>query len=80
MSVPIAVHVPAPAGERWKTTWAMPLPPVSAADPVSVTVARRFAPGSSWVAVGAVLSTRRFETTAELVVLPTLSVATTRKS
>ena len=79
-SVPIAVQVPAPAGERWKTTCATPLPPVSAADAVSVTPARRFAPGSFCVAVGFVLSIERFEIAAELEALPTLSVATMRKS
>ena len=26
VSVPIVVQVPAPAGERWKTTWATPEP------------------------------------------------------
>ena len=48
----IVVQVPAPAGERWKAIEAIP---ESASEPLppSVTVARKFAPGSEIDAVGA---------------------------
>ena len=36
----IVVHVFAPAGERWNSTWSTP-EPASAAEPVTVFVARR---------------------------------------
>ena len=57
MSVSTVVQVPAPAGERWKASEATPVPPGSEPEPVSETVPRRLAPGSSWEAEGAVLST-----------------------
>ncbi len=55
MSVSIVVQVPAPAGERWKTTEATP--PASVAVAVRATVARRLAPGSVRATTGAVLLT-----------------------
>ena len=76
VSVAIVVHVPAPAGERSKSTWSTP-DPVSAAEPVSVFVARRNWPGSSWLVVGTVLSTRTSWPTATVVWLPAKSVITT---
>ena len=80
VSVQTSVQVPAPAGERWIFTLATPEPPsVPVADSATVVPAR-YAPGSVMPAVGAVLSTRRFVTTVELVVLATLSVATARRS
>jgi hypothetical protein len=57
----------------------MPEPPSLVAD-VSETVPPRSAPGSFMVALGGVLSTRRFATGAEFVTLPALSVATARRS
>ena len=56
ISVAIVVQEPPPAGRRWKATDARPEPPVSPADVVSVTVPRRFAPGSSCALVGASVS------------------------
>ncbi len=79
VSVQRSVQVPAPAGERWIVTFATPDPPSVPVAP-TVTVRCRGVPGSVAAAVGAVLSTRRFVTTVELVVLATLSVATARRS
>jgi hypothetical protein len=77
VSVPIAVHVPAPAGERWKTTCVTPAG--SEAEPVRLTLALRFAPGSSCVAVGPVWSTLTVRI--PLVnVFPAASVVTARRS
>ena len=73
----IVVQLLWPAGERWKATCAMPAG--SEADPVRVTPARRFVPGSSWVAVGPVLSTLTV-VTGPLNELPAMSVVTARKS
>src|SRR6266511_6364175 len=47
---------------------------------VRLTVALTFAPGSSRIAFGGVLSTQRFVTGVDCATLPALSVATTRKS
>ena len=77
VSVPIVVQVPAPAGERWKTTWATPAG--SEAEPVRLTLALRFAPGSSCVAVGPVWSTLTVRT-GPLNELPARSVVTARRS
>src|SRR2546426_186257 len=56
VSVAMGVQLLWPAGERWKTTCATPAG--SDAEPVRLTlVPRRFRAGSSWVAVGPVLST-----------------------
>ena len=53
--------------------------PESAADPVSVFVARRYWPGSFWLVVGTVLSMRTFGTAADdVVVLPATSRTTMR--
>ena len=57
---------------------AMPLPSLGVE--VSDTVAVRFAASALIVTVGSVLSTRRENTAVEAPALPTLSVATTRKS
>ncbi len=78
MSVSIVVQVPAPAGERWKTTESMPDPP-SDAVALSGTSPRRLAPGSVRLAAGAVLSTRR-PATVEVVWLPAASLTSTRRS
>src|SRR5262245_19455111 len=56
MSVAIVVQEPPPAGRCSKATEARPEPPLSLAELVSVTVPRRFAPGSSWALVGAFVS------------------------
>jgi hypothetical protein len=55
VSVAIVVHVPAPAGERWKATLVTPAPP-SVAVAVRPTVPRRFAPGSVSETVGPLVS------------------------
>jgi hypothetical protein len=52
----------------------MPEPPVSPVLDVSVTVPRRFAPGSASVAVGAIASTLATDADVNVLVLPTLSV------
>ena len=57
-SVSIGVHEPEPFGASSKRTDSTPAP-VSSALAVSVTVERRFAPGSSSETVGAVASARR---------------------
>ena len=78
-SVAIVVQEPLPVGARWKSTWSIPEPPLSAAEPVSVAVRRRYAPGSSWLVVGGVLSMRTFVTAAEAATLPATSVTTIRR-
>ena len=73
----IVVHVPASAGERWKTTLAIPdAASVAVAD--SVTVPARFAPGSSSVTLGAAVSTWTVADAAEVASLPTRSELRTR--
>ena len=52
----MAVHVPAPAGERWKTTVEI-AESVSLALPLSVTVPARGEPGSVRLPLGATSST-----------------------
>ena len=79
MSVSTVVQVPAPAGERWKVSEATPLPPGSEPEPVSETVPRRLAPGSSREAVGAVLSTVTVRV-AGVWLFPATSVTTARSS
>ena len=76
-SLPTVVHDPLPAGADWKSTWSTP-EPESAAEPVSVFVARRYCPGSSWLVVGGVLSTRTFVTAADGAELPAPSLTTIR--
>ena len=78
VSVPIVVHAPPPDGARSKSTWSTPEPPLSAAEPVSTFVSLRYAPGSSWLVVGGVLSMRTFVTAAEACTLPATSVTTMR--
>jgi hypothetical protein len=41
VAVAIVVQEPLPVGARWKSTWSTP-EPESAADPVSVFIARRY--------------------------------------
>jgi hypothetical protein len=72
VAVPIVVHVEPPAGARWNSTLETP-EPVSAAVAVSVTVPRRFAPGSPCVPVGAVVSIFATARLVYVVALPTLS-------
>ena len=79
MSVSTVVQLPAPAGERWKVSEATPLPPGSEPEPVSETVPRRLAPGSSREAVGAVLSTSTVMLP-EVKELPAASVVCARRS
>src|SRR5919108_595223 len=55
-AAPMFVHVPAPAGEYWNWTLVTE-ESASLAEPSTVTVPRRFAPGSFWVTVGLTLST-----------------------
>src|SRR5439155_24314665 len=72
-SLPIVVQLPPPDGRRWKATEAMPEPPVSLAEAVSVIVWRRFAPGSSWVDVGASVSALSSFDEVVIAQLPSLS-------
>jgi len=74
-SVAIVVQEPPPVGARWKSTWSIP-EPESAAEPVSVLVPRRYWPGSFWLVVGGVLSTRTLVTAADVVVFPATSRTT----
>src|SRR5581483_2949702 len=79
VAVAMVVQVPAPAGERWKATLAIPEPP-SVAVLERVTVPRRFAPGSVRGApVGVVVSMVTVRVVL-VVVLPALSVVVTRRS
>ena len=77
-SMQICVQVPAPAGLRWKATDWTPM--------ASVAVAVRFlvpvigVPGSARATAGAVLSTRRPATVAEVVWFPAPSRAIARRS
>ena len=82
MSVPIVVHVPAPAGERWNCAEATPEPPSAEFEETVTEFPRTLAEAAGAVIepVGFVLSTRTFVTSAEVNVLPALSVVTTRKS
>src|SRR4051794_39851860 len=73
VSVAIVVHEPPPAGRLWKATDARPEPPVSPAVLVSVTVWRRFAPGSSCALVGAATSDLTSSVDVAVVQLPALS-------
>jgi hypothetical protein len=72
-------QLPAPAGERSYTMEATP-DPESPVVEVSVTVARREAPGSFIVADGAVLSMRRSSISGETVTFIALSVTIARRS
>src|SRR5919109_1524623 len=69
-----------PVGEAWNFSDATPEPPVSVDVPSKVFVPPSGEPGFVMVAVGAVLSTRRFVAVEELVELPAVSVATARRS
>ena len=79
MSVQIVVHVDVPVGARWIWTLATPEPP-SVPVAFSVFVPASGEPGSVRPAVGAVLSTRRFVTVAEVVEFVALSAEIARKS
>src|SRR5207302_73129 len=72
-SVAIVVQEPLPDGRRWNATEVMPEPPVSLALAVSVTDWRRFAPGSSWLLVGAAVSDLTSLDDVAVVQLPALS-------
>ena len=74
----IVVQVLVPAAERWKATEATPLV-VSEAFALSVTVARRLAPGATSEPVGLVLSTVIVRV-GLVKVLPATSLVTTRRS
>ena len=76
------VQTPAPAGERWNCAFATPEPP-SAEFELTVTAAPptfALAAGAVTEPVGFVLSTRTFVISAEVKVLPALSVVITRRS
>src|SRR5262249_20858821 len=77
VAAPMRAPEPLPAGAPWKSTWSTP-EPESAAEPSSVFVPRRYWPGSFWLVVGGVLSTRTFVTAAEVAVLPATSRTTMR--
>ena len=57
VSVPMSVHVPVPAGERWKTTLDT-AESTSLAVPLSVTEPARGEPGSVRLPLGLTLSTK----------------------
>ncbi len=81
-AAPMFVQTPPPAGERWNCAFATPEPP-SAESEETVTalpVTLVEAAGAVSEPVGFVLSTRTFVMSAEVKVLPTLSVVITRKS
>ena len=73
--------MPAPAGERWKTTVSTP-DPASAEFEVSATVPRRSAASAGAVTepVGSVLSTRTWIVAGVDSALPAASVVNTRRS
>ena len=75
------VHAGAP-GERWKTADATPEPPSAEFEETVTALPRTMAAAAGAVIdpVGFVLSTRTFVTSAEVKVLPALSVVTTRRS
>ena len=78
----IAVQEPPPAGRRSKRRELTPEPPGSELLAETATVAETKLPSAGAVreALGAVLSTRRLATVAEVVWLPALSVTVTRRS
>ena len=71
-SVETVVQVPVPTGARWKSTSVVS----GSDDAVNVTVPRRYCAGSSSVGAGERLSTVIVRT-AEVVLLPAISVTTT---
>src|SRR5919201_2943879 len=75
VSVEIVVQVSAPAGLRWKATWAVSADELA----LSVTEPRMFAPGSSSVTSGATLSTVIVRVD-DVTTLPARSVATASRS
>ncbi len=81
-AAPMFVQTPPPAGERWNWAEATPEPP-SAESEETVTAAPRTlaeAAGAVIEPEGLALSTRTFVTSAEVKLLPALSVVTTRRS
>ena len=82
MSVAIVVHVPVPAGERWKTAEAMPEPESLELEDTLTAAPETLDPDEGAVSdpVGAVLSTRTLTTVGDVELLPTLSEVTTRRS
>ena len=81
-SVEMVVQTPAPAGERWNAAEATPEPASVELEETVTAAPRTLAPEAGAVIdpAGAVLSTLTLVTVAELKVLPTLSVVTTRRS
>ena len=75
----IVVQALVPVGSRWIVTLVTP-EPASLAAALTVMVCRTYAPGSITDTAGAVLSTRRFATTAEFDALPATSTACARRS
>jgi hypothetical protein len=77
----MVVHVPAPAGERWKVADATP-EPESAESEETATVPRTLAleAGAVTEPLGDELSTITFATLAEVNEFPMLSVVITRRS
>ena len=78
VSVAIGLHVPASAGEDWKTTCWTPTP-VSLGEAERLTVPRSGLPGSARPPPGGVASTVQVKTAALASVFPAASVARTRK-
>ncbi len=74
-------HVLVPAGERWNSALATPDPPSAESDVTTkVPLMTALDAGAITDPVGAVLSTRTLAIVADVNVLPTLSVVTTRTS
>ncbi len=82
MSVAIVVQVPAPAGERWKSACCTPEPPSAEFEETVTALPRTFALATGAVIepVGFVLSIRTFVTSADVKLIPTLSIVITRRS
>ena len=78
MSVPTDVHVPALAGEAWKSTFWTPAP-VSLGEAERTTVPRRNSPGSARPPPGAVASIVHVWVAGVASTLPAGSVARTWK-
>jgi hypothetical protein len=79
VSVQASIQIPVDAGRNWYLICVMPVPASSLDVDWRVTVPRTAVGGATTAMLGAVLSTRRFETT-ELALLPAASVASVRRS
>ena len=80
-AAPMFVQTPAPAGERWNWAEATPEPASAEFEETVTALPRTFAGLRPVIAPdGLVLSTRTLVTSAEVKVLPALSVVTTRRS